>query len=209
MCRFDGSSIEKCGDRQRRCDGLGGFRFDLFVDSLSGMLRTAVILSVFGLCSLSGSSCRRHLAHHRCHRTYFFCRPRPLSRVGRRSSVITPTTRISINSSTTLKLTAFRVRGRRHGYSLVGGTSKYHSVIGMFLAFDKFLVGHSPTQLPRELGNRGAVVSRRPCVCSWRNMRPTQSIVTSGDTHSFAKLIASISPFVPTVTRCCIVVSHS
>jgi len=39
--------IEKYGDRQRKCDGLGGFQFDLFVYSLSGMLQTAIILLVF------------------------------------------------------------------------------------------------------------------------------------------------------------------
>ena len=47
MCCFGGSMIEKCGDRQRKCDGLGGFQFDLFVYSLSGMLQTAIILLVF------------------------------------------------------------------------------------------------------------------------------------------------------------------
>ena len=117
-----------------------GFRFDLFIDSLSGMLQTAVILLVFGLCSPSGSSC--FAIWPTAVIRPFFCRLRLLRRVGR-IDVVTSTTRISINSSTTLKLTALRVQGRRRRYSLVGGTSKYHPVIGVFLAFDKFLVRHS------------------------------------------------------------------
>jgi len=48
--RLGGSTVEKCGDRQRKCDGLGEFRFDHFVSNLSGMLQTAVVLLVFGLC---------------------------------------------------------------------------------------------------------------------------------------------------------------
>ena len=45
-----GSMIERCGDRQRKCDGLKKWPFHLFVESLPVMLQIALLLLVCGLC---------------------------------------------------------------------------------------------------------------------------------------------------------------
>ena len=45
-----GSMIERCGDRQRKCDGLKKWPFHLFVESLPVMLQVALLLLVCGLC---------------------------------------------------------------------------------------------------------------------------------------------------------------
>lgn len=42
--------IERCGDRQRKCDGLKKRPFHLFVESLSVMLQIALLLLSCGLC---------------------------------------------------------------------------------------------------------------------------------------------------------------
>lgn len=44
-----GSMIERCGDRQRKCDGLQKWRFHLFVESLAVMLQVALLLLALGL----------------------------------------------------------------------------------------------------------------------------------------------------------------
>ena len=45
-----GSVIERCGDRQRKCDGLDKWPFHLFVESLPVMLQVALLLLACGLC---------------------------------------------------------------------------------------------------------------------------------------------------------------
>ena len=42
--------IERCGDRQRKCDGLGRWPLHLFVESLPVMLRVALLFLACGLC---------------------------------------------------------------------------------------------------------------------------------------------------------------
>ena len=42
--------IERCGDRQRKCDGLRRWPFHLFVESLPLMLQVALLLLACGLC---------------------------------------------------------------------------------------------------------------------------------------------------------------
>jgi len=45
-----GSMIERCGDRQRKCDGLEKWPFHSFVESLPLMLQAALLLLASGLC---------------------------------------------------------------------------------------------------------------------------------------------------------------
>jgi len=45
-----GSTIERCGDRQRKCDGLKKWPFHFFVESLPVMLQVALLLLACGLC---------------------------------------------------------------------------------------------------------------------------------------------------------------
>jgi len=45
-----GSTIERCGDRQRKCDGLQKWPFHLFVESLPVMLQVSLLLLACGLC---------------------------------------------------------------------------------------------------------------------------------------------------------------
>jgi hypothetical protein len=45
-----GSMIERCGDRQRKCDGLEKWPLHLFVESLPVMLQVALFLLACGLC---------------------------------------------------------------------------------------------------------------------------------------------------------------
>jgi len=45
-----GSVIERCGDRQRKCDGLEKWPFHSFVESLPLMLQAALLLLACGLC---------------------------------------------------------------------------------------------------------------------------------------------------------------
>ena len=45
-----GSTIERCGDRQRKCDGLKKWPFHFFVESLPVMLQAALLLLACGLC---------------------------------------------------------------------------------------------------------------------------------------------------------------
>jgi len=45
-----GSTIERCGDRQRKCDGLEKWPFHFFVESLPIMLQVALLLLACGLC---------------------------------------------------------------------------------------------------------------------------------------------------------------
>ena len=45
-----GSTIERCGDRQLKCDGLQQWPFHLFVESLPVMLQVALLLLACGLC---------------------------------------------------------------------------------------------------------------------------------------------------------------
>ena len=45
-----GSMIERCGDRQRKCDGLEKWPLYLFVESLPVMLQVALLLLACGLC---------------------------------------------------------------------------------------------------------------------------------------------------------------
>ena len=45
-----GSMIDRCGDRQRKCDGLKKWPFHLFIESLPVMLQIALLLLVCGLC---------------------------------------------------------------------------------------------------------------------------------------------------------------
>ena len=45
-----GSMIERCGDRQRKCDGLEKWPLHLFVESLPVMLQVALLLLACGLC---------------------------------------------------------------------------------------------------------------------------------------------------------------
>ena len=45
-----GSMIERCGDRQRKCDGLEKWPLHLFVESLPVMLQAALLLLACGLC---------------------------------------------------------------------------------------------------------------------------------------------------------------
>ena len=42
--------IERCGDRQRKCDGLQKWPFHLFIESLPVMLQVALLLLACGLC---------------------------------------------------------------------------------------------------------------------------------------------------------------
>ena len=50
-----GSMIERCGDRQRKCDGLKRWPFHLFVESLPIMLQIALFLLASGLCRYMAS----------------------------------------------------------------------------------------------------------------------------------------------------------
>ena len=50
-----GSTIERCGDRQRKCDGLKKWPFHFFVKSLLLMLQVALLLLACGLCKHMGS----------------------------------------------------------------------------------------------------------------------------------------------------------
>jgi len=45
-----GSMIERCGDRQRKCDGLERWPLHLFIESLPVMLQAALFLLASGLC---------------------------------------------------------------------------------------------------------------------------------------------------------------
>ena len=45
-----GSMIERCGDRQRKCDGLEKWPLHIFVESLPVMLQLALFLLACGLC---------------------------------------------------------------------------------------------------------------------------------------------------------------
>ena len=45
-----GSTIERCGDRQRKCDGLEKWPLHFFVESLPVMLQVALLLLACGLC---------------------------------------------------------------------------------------------------------------------------------------------------------------
>ena len=45
-----GSIIERCGDRQRRCDGLEEWPLHFFIESLPVMLQVALLLLACGLC---------------------------------------------------------------------------------------------------------------------------------------------------------------
>ena len=47
--------IERCGDRQRKCDGLKKWPFHLFVESLPLMLQLALLLLACGLCKRMSS----------------------------------------------------------------------------------------------------------------------------------------------------------
>jgi len=47
---YGGSVIERCGDRQRKCDGLEKWPFHSFVESLPLMLQAALLLLACGLC---------------------------------------------------------------------------------------------------------------------------------------------------------------
>ena len=50
-----GSMIERCGDRQRKCNGLEKWPFHLFVESLPVMLQIALLLLACGLCQYMAS----------------------------------------------------------------------------------------------------------------------------------------------------------
>ena len=50
MRHAGGSMIERCGDRQRKCDGLQRWPFRLFIESLPVMLQIALLLLACGLC---------------------------------------------------------------------------------------------------------------------------------------------------------------
>jgi len=45
-----GSTVERCGDRQHKCDGLEKWPFHLFVESLPVMLQASLLLLACGLC---------------------------------------------------------------------------------------------------------------------------------------------------------------
>jgi hypothetical protein len=45
-----GSTIERCGDRQRKCDGLEKWPLHFFIESLPVMLQAALLLLACGLC---------------------------------------------------------------------------------------------------------------------------------------------------------------
>ena len=45
-----GSTVERCGDRQRKCDGLEKWPLHLFVESLPVMLQISLLLLACGLC---------------------------------------------------------------------------------------------------------------------------------------------------------------
>ena len=45
-----GSMIERCGDRQRKCDGLEKWPLNFFIESLPVMLQVALLLLACGLC---------------------------------------------------------------------------------------------------------------------------------------------------------------
>ena len=50
-----GSMIDRCGDRQRKCDGLKKWPFHLFIESLPIMLQIALFLLASGLCRYMAS----------------------------------------------------------------------------------------------------------------------------------------------------------
>ena len=50
-----GSMVERCGDRQRKCDGLQRWPFRLFIESLPVMLQIALLLLACGLCKYMAS----------------------------------------------------------------------------------------------------------------------------------------------------------
>ena len=49
------SMIERCGDRQRKCDGLQKWPFHLFIESLPVILQIALLLLACGLCQTMSS----------------------------------------------------------------------------------------------------------------------------------------------------------
>ena len=50
-----GSMVERCGDRQRKCDGLEKWPFHLFIESLPIMLQMSLLLLACGLCRYTWS----------------------------------------------------------------------------------------------------------------------------------------------------------
>ena len=50
LSNLGGSMIERCGDRQRKCDGLEKWPLDSFVESLPVMLQVSLLLLACGLC---------------------------------------------------------------------------------------------------------------------------------------------------------------
>ncbi|KAF9779229.1 hypothetical protein BJ322DRAFT_1013612, partial [Thelephora terrestris] len=50
-----GSTIERCGDRQLKCDGLRKWPFHIFIESLPVMLQAALLLLACGLCRYMAS----------------------------------------------------------------------------------------------------------------------------------------------------------
>jgi hypothetical protein len=53
--RAGGSMIERCGDRQRKCNGLQKWPFHFFVEGLPVMLQVALLLLACGLCRYMAS----------------------------------------------------------------------------------------------------------------------------------------------------------
>jgi hypothetical protein len=53
--RVGGSMIERCGDRQRKCNGLQKWPFHFFVEGLPVMLQVALLLLACGLCRYMAS----------------------------------------------------------------------------------------------------------------------------------------------------------
>jgi hypothetical protein len=53
--RVGGSMIERCGDRQRKCNGLQKWPFHFFVEGLPVMLQVALLLLACGLCRFMAS----------------------------------------------------------------------------------------------------------------------------------------------------------
>ncbi|KAF9780421.1 hypothetical protein BJ322DRAFT_979338, partial [Thelephora terrestris] len=50
-----GSMVDRCGDRQIKCDGLRKWPFHLFIESLPVMLQAALLLLACGLCRYMAS----------------------------------------------------------------------------------------------------------------------------------------------------------
>jgi hypothetical protein len=59
MRNTGGSMMERCGDRQRKCDGLKKWRLHFFIESLPVMLQVALFLLASGLCQHMWSINRR------------------------------------------------------------------------------------------------------------------------------------------------------